>query len=118
MLPNAGGPAITILGATVAMMIGAAILVESVFGLNGIGAYLTNAVNNSDRFAVIGGVLVIGVIIVAISFAGRHRPAGPRPPAARPPGGEVTWRSSFPACPPPGSTCGPSWAAAGGSTGS
>ena len=68
VLPNAGGPAITILGATVAMMIGSAILVESVFGLNGIGAYLTNAVNNSDRFAVIGGVLVIGAIIVAISF--------------------------------------------------
>src|SRR5580692_8288160 len=68
VLPNAGGPAITILGATVAMMIGSAILVESVFGLDGIGAYLTNAVNNSDRFAVIGGVLVIGAIIVAISF--------------------------------------------------
>jgi peptide/nickel transport system permease protein len=68
VLPNAGGPAITILGATMAMMIGSAILVESVFGLNGIGAYLTNAVNNDDRFAVIGGVLVIGAIIVAISF--------------------------------------------------
>src|SRR5580692_2797632 len=68
VLPNAGGPAITILGATVAMMIGSAILVESVFGLSGIGAYLTNAVNNSDRFAVIGGVLLIGAIIVAISF--------------------------------------------------
>jgi ABC-type dipeptide/oligopeptide/nickel transport system permease component len=68
VLPNAAGPAITILGATVAMMIGSAILVESVFGLNGIGAYLTNAVNNDDRFAVIGGVLVIGAIIVAISF--------------------------------------------------
>jgi ABC-type dipeptide/oligopeptide/nickel transport system permease component len=68
VLPNAGGPAITILGATVSMMIGSAILVESVFGLNGIGAYLINAVANSDRFAVIGGVLVIGAIIVAISF--------------------------------------------------
>jgi len=68
VLPNAGGPAITVLGATVAMMIGSAVLVESVFGLNGIGAYLTQAVANSDRFAVIGGVLVIGAIIVAISF--------------------------------------------------
>jgi peptide/nickel transport system substrate-binding protein len=68
VLPNASGPAITILGATVAMMIGSAILVESVFGLDGIGAYLTNAVDNDDRFAVIGGVLVIGAIIVAISF--------------------------------------------------
>jgi ABC-type dipeptide/oligopeptide/nickel transport system permease component len=68
LLPNAGGPAITVLGATVSMMIGSAVLVESVFGLNGIGAYLTTAVSNADRFAVIGGVLVIGAVIVAISF--------------------------------------------------
>jgi ABC-type dipeptide/oligopeptide/nickel transport system permease component len=69
VLPNAGGPALTVLGATVAMMIGSAVLVESVFGLNGIGAYLTTAVSNADRFAVIGGVLVIGAVIVTISFA-------------------------------------------------
>jgi peptide/nickel transport system permease protein len=68
LLPNAGGPAITVVGATVAMMIGSAVLVESVFGLNGIGAYLTAAVANSDRFAVIGGVLVIGAVIVALSL--------------------------------------------------
>ena len=68
LLPNASGPAITVVGATVAMMIGSAVLVESVFGLNGIGAYLTTAVANSDRFAVIGGVLVIGAVIVALSL--------------------------------------------------
>jgi peptide/nickel transport system permease protein len=68
LLPNASGPAITVVGATVAMMIGSAVLVESVFGLNGIGAYLTSAVANSDRFAVIGGVLVIGAVIVALSL--------------------------------------------------
>jgi peptide/nickel transport system permease protein len=69
VLPNAAGPAITVIGATFAMMIGAAVLVESVFGLNGVGAYLTNAVANSDRLAVVGGVLVIGVVVVASSFA-------------------------------------------------
>ena len=68
LLPNASGPAITVIGATVAMMIGSAVLVESVFGLNGIGGYLTTAVANSDRFAVIGGVLVIGVVIVVLSL--------------------------------------------------
>jgi ABC-type dipeptide/oligopeptide/nickel transport system permease component len=68
LLPNAAGSAITVIGATFGMMMGAAVLVESVFGLNGIGEYLTNAVANSDRFAVVGGVLVIGVVVVASSF--------------------------------------------------
>jgi peptide/nickel transport system permease protein len=68
VLPNAAGSAITVIGATFAMMTGAAVLVESVFGLNGIGQYLTNAVANSDRLAVVGGVLVIGVVVVASSF--------------------------------------------------
>jgi len=68
LVPNAAGSAITVIGATFAMMIGAAVLVESVFGLNGIGSYLTGAVANSDRFAVLGGVLMIGVVIVASSF--------------------------------------------------
>ena len=39
LLPNAAGSAITVIGATFGMMLGASILVESVFGLNGIGAY-------------------------------------------------------------------------------
>lgn len=69
LLPNAAGSAVTVIGATFGMMIGAAVLVESVFGLNGIGAYLTNAVANSDTFAVVGGVLAIGVLVVASSFA-------------------------------------------------
>jgi ABC-type dipeptide/oligopeptide/nickel transport system permease component len=68
LLPNALGSAITVIGATFGMMIGAAVLVESVFGLNGIGAYLINAVANSDRLAVVGAVLVIGVVVVASSF--------------------------------------------------
>ena len=68
LLPNAAGSAITVIGATFGMMMGAAVLVESVFGLNGIGQFLTGAVANSDRFAVVGGVLVIGVVVVASSF--------------------------------------------------
>ncbi|SOD72601.1 peptide/nickel transport system permease protein [Jatrophihabitans sp. GAS493] len=69
LLPNSAGAALTVIGATFSMMVGAAVLVESVFGLNGIGAYLTNAVANSDRLAVVGAVLVIGVLVVASSFA-------------------------------------------------
>jgi ABC-type dipeptide/oligopeptide/nickel transport system permease component len=64
VLPNAAGPALTVLGILFGNMVGGAILVESVFGLPGIGAYLTNAVAQKDIFAVLGGVLVIGAIVV------------------------------------------------------
>jgi ABC-type dipeptide/oligopeptide/nickel transport system permease component len=67
-LPNAMGPAITVLGVQFGAMAGAAVLVESVFGLVGIGSYLTNAVAQKDTFAVLGGVLVIGVLVVVTSF--------------------------------------------------
>lgn len=69
VLPNAAGPALTVLGVLIGNMIGGAILVESVFGLPGIGAYITNAVAQKDVFAVLGGVLVIGVVVVGANLA-------------------------------------------------
>lgn len=64
VVPNALGPALTIGGIEFGYMIGGAVLVEGIFGINGIGSYLTTAVANKDTFAVLGGVLVIGVIVV------------------------------------------------------
>jgi ABC-type dipeptide/oligopeptide/nickel transport system permease component len=69
VLPNAAGPALTVLGVLFGNMVGGAILVESVFGLPGIGSYLTNAVGQKDVFAVLGGVLVIGTVVVVVNFA-------------------------------------------------
>ncbi len=67
-LPNGSGPAITMLGVQFGAMAGAAVLVESVFGLVGIGSYLTNAVAQKDTFAVLGGVLVIGTLVIVTNL--------------------------------------------------
>jgi ABC-type dipeptide/oligopeptide/nickel transport system permease component len=67
-LPNAAGPALTVLGVQVGDMIGASVLVEAVFGLNGMGGFLITSVDNKDTFAVLAGVLVIGVIVVAANL--------------------------------------------------
>lgn len=67
-LPNSAGAAITVLGATFGILMGASVLVESVFGMTGIGSFLTNAVGNADRLAVVSGVMVIGSLVVASSF--------------------------------------------------
>ncbi|MCW2525498.1 MAG: Dipeptide transport system permease protein dppB [Pseudonocardiales bacterium] len=69
VLPNAIGPAVTVLGVLLGNMVGGAILVESVFGLPGIGSYITNAVAQKDVFAVLGGVLVIGLVVVVANLA-------------------------------------------------
>lgn len=68
VLPNAGGPALTVLGVLFGNMVGGAILVETVFGLAGIGSYLTNAVAHKDLFAVLGGALFIGLLVVAANL--------------------------------------------------
>ncbi|MET4159544.1 ABC transporter permease [Agromyces sp. PvR057] len=56
------GSTLTIIGMQLGWMMGAALLVESVFALPGLGVYLTTAVGNQDTFAVLGCVLVIGVV--------------------------------------------------------
>jgi peptide/nickel transport system permease protein len=68
-LPNAAGPALTVLGIEFGNMVAAAVLVEGVFGLNGLGSYLTTAVAQKDTFAVLSGVLVVGVVVVLTNFA-------------------------------------------------
>jgi ABC-type dipeptide/oligopeptide/nickel transport system permease component len=69
VLPNAAGPAITTLGVIFGNMIGGAILVESVFGLPGVGSFLNNAVAQRDVPSVLGAVLVIGVLVVLVNLA-------------------------------------------------
>jgi dipeptide transport system permease protein len=68
VLPNAAGPALTLLGVIVGTMVGAAILIETVFGLPGIGSYITAAVDEKDLYAVLGGVLVIGVVVIGANL--------------------------------------------------
>ncbi len=62
------GSTLTILGMQFGWMMGAALLVESIFALPGIGGYLNAAVFNQDTFAVLGGVLVIGVVFIVASL--------------------------------------------------
>lgn len=63
-LRNALIPMSTILGMQLGWMLGATVLVESTFNRTGIGAYMVNAVLQNDLYAVIGSILVIGVVFV------------------------------------------------------
>ncbi|MGV8952764.1 MAG: ABC transporter permease [Cypionkella sp.] len=57
-------PLVTQLGADIAFLLGGAIVIEQVYGLQGVGALAIQAVNNQDRPIIIGVVLLGGLFIV------------------------------------------------------
>jgi peptide/nickel transport system permease protein len=68
-LRNALVPIVTVLGLTVALMIGGAVVTETVFGLPGVGNLVVSAVLRRDYPVIQGALLVIAVIYVIINFA-------------------------------------------------
>lgn len=68
VLPNAAIPIITIAGIQVAGLLGGTVIVETIFGLPGIGRYVYEAIGNRDYPVVQGVTLVIAVIFVLVSL--------------------------------------------------
>jgi peptide/nickel transport system permease protein len=68
VLPNAISPAITILGLDVGFLLGATVVVESVFGINGLGNILVQGVLARDYQLVQGLVLVFGLLVIVINL--------------------------------------------------
>ncbi len=68
-LRNALVPIVTVLGLTVALMIGGAVVTETVFGLPGVGNLVVSAVIRRDYPVIQGALLVVAVIYVLINFA-------------------------------------------------
>ena len=67
-LRNALVPIVTVLGLTVALMIGGAVVTETVFGLPGVGNLVVSAVTRRDYPVIQGALLVIAAIYVVINF--------------------------------------------------
>ncbi|HSW03037.1 ABC transporter permease [Aquabacterium sp.] len=67
-LRNALVPIVTVIGLTVALMIGGAVVTETVFGLPGVGNLVVSAVLRRDYPVIQGALLVIAMIYVLINF--------------------------------------------------
>lgn len=67
-LRNAVAPVSTLIGLQVGWMLGGAVLVETVFSRPGFGSYLTQAVAHKDTFAVLGMVLVVGILVTFVGL--------------------------------------------------
>lgn len=68
-LRNALIPIVTVLALTAALMIGGAVVTETVFGLPGVGSLVVNAVFRRDYPVIQGALLVTAAIYVLINFA-------------------------------------------------
>lgn len=61
-------PLVTQLGADIAFLLGGAIVIEQVYGLQGVGALAVQAVNTQDRPIIIGVVMLGGFFIVVANI--------------------------------------------------
>ncbi|MGC4377015.1 ABC transporter permease [Fictibacillus sp. Mic-4] len=67
-LKNALIPVITVIGLQTGLLLGGAILTETIFGWPGIGSYIYEAIQNRDYPVIQSGILVIASIFVLINL--------------------------------------------------
>jgi peptide/nickel transport system permease protein len=65
---NALIPVITVMGLHVTVIVGGAVLIETVFNIGGIGRLITQAILQQDYAVVQGCVLIIAVVIVMVNL--------------------------------------------------
>jgi peptide/nickel transport system permease protein len=60
---------LTVVGLTLAALIGGALIIENIFALPGVGRLIVGAINSRDFMVVQGAVTVVAVGFVLINFA-------------------------------------------------
>jgi peptide/nickel transport system permease protein len=67
-LRNAALPIVTVVGIQFGVLLGGAIVVESLFALPGVGRLIVTAVNQRNYLVVQGGVLVIAALFIVVNL--------------------------------------------------
>lgn len=67
-LKNAFIPVLTVIGLQTGLLLGGAILTETIFGWPGIGTYIYNAIQARDYTVIQSGILVVATIFVFINL--------------------------------------------------
>ncbi|MGQ0548754.1 MAG: ABC transporter permease [Armatimonadota bacterium] len=68
-LRNALPPLMTVIGLRLGLLVGGAVITETVFAVPGLGRMIVQAVNQRDFPIVQGGVLLIALAVIVINFA-------------------------------------------------
>lgn len=69
VLRNALLPVVTVIGLQTGLLLGGAILTETIFGWGGVGKWIYDAVINNDYQVIQSGVLLLAVIFVLVNLA-------------------------------------------------
>jgi peptide/nickel transport system permease protein len=67
-LKNALTPAMTILGIQFAYLLGGTVIIEQIFSIPGLGAYILQAIDSKDLPVIQGTVLLIAVVFVVVNL--------------------------------------------------
>lgn len=67
-LRNALIPVVTVIGLQFGVLLGGAVLTETVFSINGLGTLMVNAIRTRDTMIVQGGVLFIAFIFTIVNL--------------------------------------------------
>lgn len=67
-LPNAMLPVVTIIGLQVGLLLGGAVLTETVFGLAGVGKTVVDAIDSRDYVVIQGFTLIIAVMFMIVNL--------------------------------------------------
>jgi peptide/nickel transport system permease protein len=67
-LRNALVPLITVVALSYAGLLEGSVLTETVFSWPGLGMYITNALQNADMNAVLGGTIVVGSMFIGLNL--------------------------------------------------
>ncbi|MED1802165.1 ABC transporter permease [Brevibacillus porteri] len=67
-LKNAMIPVLTVIGLQIGLLLGGAVLTETIFGWPGVGRYIVTAIGNRDYPVIQSGILVIATIFVLINL--------------------------------------------------
>jgi peptide/nickel transport system permease protein len=68
VLPNTLLPVITLVGFSFTVMIGGAVIIESVYGIPGLGSVIVKAVGQRDYPVIVGVTLFTGILAVVVSL--------------------------------------------------
>jgi peptide/nickel transport system permease protein len=67
-LRNAMVPLVTVIALSYAGLLEGSVLTETVFAWPGLGLYITNALQNADMSAVLGGTIVVGSLFIGLNL--------------------------------------------------
>ena len=67
-LKNALLPMITVYGRIVSHIFGGSVVLETIFGINGLGQMLTNALRQKDVPAIMGGVIISAGVVTVVNL--------------------------------------------------